>query len=70
VTPSLAQIILNKNLLTKANSECLTMVVDKIDLHQAFDLDQDLIELPKCDNFPQKFNCVFTTNADGGYQDD
>ena len=52
------------------------MVVDKINMHQAFDLDQDLIELTKLENFPKYkdiiFKTIFTTNVKGdkGFQDD
>jgi hypothetical protein len=45
VTPSLAQTIFEKGLINKTNSICFAMVLDKVNMHQAFDLDQDLIEL-------------------------
>lgn len=64
VTPSLAQTIFSKGLLKTA--ECFSVVVDKINMHQAFDLDQDLIELTQTDNFPKTkditFRTIFTTN--------
>ena len=55
VTPLVAQTIFGKNGFIKpSNSVCVNMVIDKINLHQAFDLDQDLIELQKtAPNFPK-----------------
>jgi len=68
VTPSLASIIFSKGLLTAANSKCFSVIIDKINMHQAFDLDQDLIELSKEANFPAHesivFKTVFTTNLE------
>ena len=45
-------------------AECFSLVIDKVNLHQAYDLDQDLIELVKCKNFPKSriFKTIFTTN--------
>lgn len=41
-------------------------MIDKINMHQAFDLDQDLIELSKLNGFPTQKNVInktiFTTN--------
>ena len=59
VTPSLAQTIFSKGLLK--NADCFSIVVDKINMHQAFDLDQDLIELTQTENFPKVNNVIFRT---------
>ena len=45
VTPSTAQTMFGKGILSTKNAKCFGLVVDKINMHQAFDLDQDLIEL-------------------------
>ena len=59
----------SKGLLTNSNSECFSLVLDKVDMHQAFDLDADLLELLNTDNFPKKekvvFRTIFTTNSKG-----
>lgn len=39
VTPALAQTIFEKGMLASSNSSCFAMVVDKVNMHQAFDLD-------------------------------
>jgi hypothetical protein len=48
------------------------MVIDKVNLHQAYDLDQDLIELVKAKNFPNEriFKTIFTTNNKSDEMDD
>jgi hypothetical protein len=53
------------------------VVIDKVNLHQAFDLDQDLIELVQtCPNFPKQENVIsrtiITTNnkSDNPLEDD
>lgn len=71
VTPSLAQIIYSKGLLTKDNSTIFTTIIDKIDMHQAFDLDQDLIELSKsCDFAKRSKFTIFTMNSNNSHQDE
>jgi hypothetical protein len=45
VTPQTASLLFERNLLTPKSSECFSLVVDKIDMHQAFDVDQELIDL-------------------------
>ena len=52
--------------------ECFSMVIDKVNLHQAYDLDQDLIELVKAKNFPndRTFKTIFTTNNKSDEMDD
>ena len=49
------------------NTECYTIILDKVNLHQAFDLDQDLLDLTKLKNFPAptdvKSKIIFTTNT-------
>lgn len=53
--------------MTSSNSECFGFVLDKVNLHQAFDLDQDLLDLAKLKSFPRaknlKFKMIFTTNV-------
>jgi hypothetical protein len=48
------------------------MVIDKVNLHQAYDLDQDLIELVKAKHFPKEriFKTIFTTNNKSDELDD
>jgi len=62
-------VLYSKGLLTNSNSECFSLVLDKVDMHQAFDLDADLLELLNTDNFPKKekvvFRTIFTTNSKG-----
>jgi len=47
------------------------MIIDKIDAHQAFDLDQDLLELAKAKQYKIDtvvFKIIFTTNLKGEYE--
>lgn len=46
VTPATALILFNKGIID-TKQQFFSMVLDKIDAHQAFDLDQDLLELAK-----------------------
>lgn len=67
VTPNTAQIIFEKGLLSSKNSKCFSLVIDKLNMHQAFDLDSDLIELTKLKGFPTQgnvhFRTIITTNT-------
>ena len=46
-------------LLNKKNFECFSVIVDKVNLHQAFELDTDLIALSKMKNFPKQNDIYF-----------
>jgi len=75
VTPSVAQTMYLKGLLTNKSTECFSIIIDKVDLHQAFDLDQDLLQLAQnTDNFPKPndviFRIIFTTNQKGEHVDE
>tara|TARA_B110000285_G_C15107107_1_gene608690 strand:+ start:616 stop:861 length:246 start_codon:yes stop_codon:yes gene_type:complete len=63
VTPLTAAKIFGKNgIISQKNTVCCNIVIDKINLHQAFDLDQDLIELVQnCQNFPKQDNLICRT---------
>ena len=61
ITPQMAAKMFEKGLI-KDGSQCFSMIIDKIDMHQAFDVDQDLLELvQKHKNFPTKSNVIFKT---------
>lgn len=69
VTPSRAANLFegkDGGLLNKKNFECFSVIVDKVNLHQAFDLDTDLIALAKMKNFPKEsdvhFKQIITSN--------
>jgi hypothetical protein len=66
VTPSLANTMFSKALLSTSKGSCFSLVIDKINMHQAFDLDQDLLELAQIEGFPGPsevgFHTIFTTN--------
>ena len=69
-TPEVAKLLFSKGLLTKKNSECYSIVLDKVDMHLAFELDQDIVELTTNEkNFPARedvvFKTIFTTNEKG-----
>ena len=80
VTPMIAASMFDHDLLTSKNSKCFGSVLDKVNMHQAFDLDENLIELAQNDNFPKAkdihFKTIFTTNVKGdekkasSYQDE
>lgn len=54
-------------MVTTDETECYSVVLDKVNMHQAFDLDQDLIDLAKLPSFPKSkkliFKMIFTTNV-------
>lgn len=53
-------------LLNKKDFECFSCIIDKVNLHQAFELDTDLIALSKMKNFPKQndvyFKQIITSN--------
>ena len=62
VTPSKAASLFegkDGSLLNKKNFECFSVIVDKVNLHQAFELDTDLIALSKMKNFPKQNDIYF-----------
>lgn len=65
MTPTQAQALYGDG--SMSNSECFCLILDKVNLHQAFDLDQDLLDLAKLKSFPKsknlKFKMIFTTNV-------
>ena len=71
VTPQTASTMLTKGLL--GNAQCFNMIVDKVNMHQAFDLDQDLIEFTQLKEFKSCtpiFKTIFTTNLKGEHRDE
>jgi len=67
VTPVQAQALFSEGVVSTDETECYSMVLDKVNMHQAFDLDQDLIDLAKLPSFPKSkkliFKMIFTTNV-------
>lgn len=57
----------SEGVVTTDETECYSVVLDKVNMHQAFDLDQDLIDLAKLPSFPKSkkliFKMIFTTNV-------
>ena len=51
VTPQTAAVLFNRGIVKIDHSQCFALVLDKVNMHQAFDLDQELIELAKSKNF-------------------
>lgn len=80
LTPMIASSMFDHSLLSKKNAQCFGIVLDKVNMHQAFDLDENLIELAQNDNYPKSkdiaFKTIFTTNVKGdekkssSYQDE
>lgn len=67
VTPAKAK-VLYQGVIDKASTLCFQFVIDKVSMHQAFDLDQDLLEIANDSKstFDRKnilFKMVFTTNV-------
>jgi hypothetical protein len=56
VTPTKANYIFKNNLINNNAFECFSIVLDKVNMHQAFDLDQDLLDLAKEKEFPKPKN--------------
>lgn len=67
VTPTTALQLFQNKLLGTDKATCFTLVVDKMNMHQAFDSDQDLLELLRTKGFPSSndvvFKTIFTTNS-------
>ena len=66
MTPTKASYIFKNNLINNSSFECFSIVLDKVNMHQAFDLDQDLLDLAKEKGFPKPkdvyYKTIFTTN--------
>lgn len=67
MTPQQANVLFSKGTISESNSECFSFILDKVNLHQAYDLDQDLLDLAKLKQFPKSknltFKMIFTTNV-------
>lgn len=67
MTPAQAQALFSEGAVCAKNSESYCLILDKVNLHQAFDLDQDLLDLAKLKSFPKSkdltFKMIFTTNV-------
>ena len=53
VTPTKAAFIFKNELINNNSFKCFSIILDKVNMHQAFDLDQDLLDLTKLKGFPK-----------------